>query len=258
VTTIAVISPSGAELDRIVADGDEYVYDTGAASGLMEVLLGTGMSVGQALDALASWSNGYLVTRAIPDGAPPLPPIPGLAAAIGTRAGAVTAAMRFDPGQRRGDDGRWTDGGGSGPDEDDEEGPEPEDEHRNVERFPSRYLREYGHVTEEIDIGEADLFVAKTDKGRFHVARGESDREVLIDLDNDKAGSLADFVLLFSENEPGFDVTDPISGANVRSAGNGGVRVDWPQGSSTELTEDGALALQEALRALGPGFEDDD
>jgi hypothetical protein len=108
------------------------------------------------------------------------------------------------------------------------------------------------------DIGEAGLFVAKTDKGRFHVARGESDREVLIDLDNAKAASLADFVLLFTENEPGFDVADPLSGANVRSAGNGGVRVDWPQGSSTELTEDGALALQEALRALGPGFTDDD
>lgn len=175
--------------------------------------------------------------------------------------GAITAAaFRFDPGQRRDEEGRWTDGGGPDLDEDDDDEEETgvEDVHRNVERFPSRYLRRYGHVVDEVEIGEDDLFVAKTDKGAFHVARGENDRKVLLELDDDKAGSLADFLLLFSENQPDFHVTDPLSGATLRSRGDGGVRVEWPDGPASDLSEDGVAFLQEALRVLGPGFADED
>ncbi len=170
--------------------------------------------------------------------------------------------FRFNPGQPRDGHGRWRDGAGDGLDvdldEDDEGEPDPEDEHRNVERFPSRYLQRYGHVTDEVDIGEDDLFVAKTDKGKFHVARGENDRRVLAELDDRKAGALAEFVLLFTERQPDFDVTEPISGVGLRSLGGGGVRLEWPDGPASELSEDGAYALQEALRALGPGFRDED
>jgi hypothetical protein len=167
--------------------------------------------------------------------------------------------FRFNPGQPRDGEGRWR---GDGPDvdldDDEDEDADPEDEHRNVERFPSRYLQRYGHVTDEVDIGEDGLFVAKTDKGSFHVARGENDRRVLAELDDRKAGALAEFVLLFTERQPDFDVTEPISGVGLRSLGGGGVRLEWPDGLASELSEDGAYALQEALRALGPGFRDED
>lgn len=257
---IAVVAPSGAELDRITVNGDGFDYGTGAARGLVEGLLETGMPPAAVADALADWSNGYLITRKLPDGVPPPPPIPGFVALIGQDS--ITAA--FNPGQRRDSDGRWSDGApGDAPDvdlddEEDDDGADEGDEHRNVERFPSRYLRKYGHVVEEYPVGEDDLFVAKTDKGNFHVARGENNRQVLIELDDRKAESLADFVLLFSENQPNFHVTDPISGATLRSLGDGGVRVEWPDGPASDLTEDGALFLQEGLRSLGPGFRDDD
>jgi hypothetical protein len=190
---------------------------------------------------------------------PAMPDIPGLRELVGPAA--ITAA--FNPGQRRDSDGRWADDGVPDADvdldDDDEEADfDDEDEYRNVERFPSRYLQQYGHVTDEYAIGEGDLFVAKTDKGAFHVARGENDRQVLVELDNTKAGSLADFVLLFSENQPDFEITDPFTRATLRSAGDGGVRVEWPNGEATDLSEDGALFLQEGLRSLGPGFTDDD
>lgn len=168
--------------------------------------------------------------------------------------------LAFNPGQRRDDEGKWTDGApGIDVDlDDDGDGAGEGDPFDNVERFPSRYLRKYGHVVDEVNIGEDGLFVAKTDKDAFHVARGENDRQVLLELDDAKAESLADFVLLFSENQPAFDVTDPISGATLRSLGDGGVRVEWPDGPASDLSEDGATFLQEALRVLGPGFRDDE
>jgi hypothetical protein len=246
---------SGQQLDRVTLDdGGGLQFHTGSAEPLFRVLTDTGMTPEQAFDLRTAWSNGYVRTSASID-LDDLPPIPGLREQVG---GSLTAAFRFDPGQRRDEGGRWTDGGGPDLDEDDEEETGVEDVHRNVERFPSRYLRRYGHVVDEVEIGEDDLFVAKTDKGAFHVARGENDRRVLLELDDDKAGSLADFLLLFSENQPDFHVTDPLSGATLRSRGDGGVRVEWPDGPASDLSEDGVAFLQEALRVLGPGFADED
>lgn len=239
-TTVA----DGMPLDNVTVDGERVTYETGRAEPIVRSLR-TIMGREKWLDAATDWSNGYVELR--------------------EASGSVTAA--FNPGQRRDDDGRWSDGApGDAPDvdlddeEDDEDGPGyDEDEYRNVERFPSRYLRKYGRVVDEYAVGEGDLFVAKTDKGAFHVARGENDRAVLLELDNDKAESLADFVLLYSENQPKFHITDPISGATLRSGGDGGVRIEWPgNGGTTDLSEDGALFLQEGLRSLGPGFTDDD
>lgn len=247
---------SGNVLDRVTLNDSGLDFHTGSAEPLFQALLAVGTSPQEAFRLRAGWSNGYVRTTP-PLDADNLPPIPGLREQV---VGALTAA--FNPGQRRDADGQWTDGGAPDvdldDDEDDEGGLDESDEHRNVERFPSRYLRQYGHVTDEYSVGEGDLFVAKTDKGAFHVARGENDREVLLDLDNDKAESLAEFVLLFSENQPAFHVTDPISGATLRSLGDGGVRVEWPTGEATDLSEDGALFLQEGLRSLGPGFADDE
>lgn len=230
----------GMPLDNVTVDGDRLTYETGRAEPIVRSIRAI---MGERwLDAATDWSNGYVALReSDPD--------------------SITAA--FNPGQRRDSDGRWADDGVPDADvdldDDDEEADfDDEDEYRNVERFPSRYLQQYGHVTDEYAIGEGDLFVAKTDKGAFHVARGENDRQVLVELDNTKAGSLADFVLLFSENQPDFEITDPFTGATLRSAGDGGVRVEWPNGEATDLSEDGALFLQEGLRSLGPGFTDDD
>lgn len=236
-TTVA----DGMALDNVTVDGERVTYETGRAEPIVRSLR-TVMGREKWLDAATDWSNGYVELHE-------------------AKGPSVTAA--FNPDQPRDSDGQWR---GDGPDidldddeEDDEDGPAyDEDEYRNVERFPSRYLRKYGRVVDEYSIGEGDLFVAKTDKGAFHVARGENDREVLLELDNEGAESLADFVLLFSENQPGFHITDPISGATLRSGGDGGVRVEWPGGGTTDLSEDGALFLQEGLRSLGPGFADDD
>lgn len=246
---------SGDMLDRVTLSDSGLDYHTGTAAPLFDSLITAGESPQEAFRLRAGWSNGYVRTTP-PIDVEELPAIPGLREQV---VGALTAA--FNPGQPRDADGQWSDGGApevDAEDEDDDGTGDDGDQFDNVRRFPSSYLRRYGHVVDEVDVAEDGLFVAKTDKGNFHVARGENDRQVLIDLDDDKAESLADFVLLFSENQPNFDVTDPISGATLRSLGDGGVRVEWPNGPASDLSEDGATALQEALRLVGPGFRGDD
>lgn len=172
--------------------------------------------------------------------------------------------FRFDENQPRDPNGKWS---GGAPDvdlpdvdlEDDDEDSEPEDEDyfNNAERFPASYTAKYGNVVEEIALGHEDLFLAKTDKGAFHVARGEADRTVLADLTDESAGSLADMADLFVQAKPPANmwIKVPGTGINLHPADDGGIRLDWPDGTSTHFTPDDVDTLSDALLAIGPGYD---
>lgn len=82
-STIVAVATSGKELDRITVNDDgSFAYATGVAAELVDGLLRTGMTPESVAGALANWSNGYVLTRRLPDDAPELPPIPGFAALL--------------------------------------------------------------------------------------------------------------------------------------------------------------------------------
>lgn len=170
--------------------------------------------------------------------------------------------FRFDPNQPRDPDGKWGDGAGvdldmPDLDEDDEEDDDPDGEDAfDNDRFPAAYTAEYGNVVDEIDVGAADLFVAVTDKGSFHVARGEADRQVVAELNSAKARSLARQLLLFNDQQPEHPKLNRPTGATLTATGDGGVRIDWKDGSSSDLDDDGAFSMQEILNTFADRVEE--
>lgn len=166
--------------------------------------------------------------------------------------------FRFDENQPRDPDGKWGSGGPDVdlPNEDDDEAGAAEEDPFDNERFPAAYREQYGNVVDEIDVGIADLFVAVTDKGSFHVARGEADREVVADLNVSKARSLARQMLVFNETQPEHPKLNRPTGATLTATGDGGVRIDWKDGSSSDLDDDGAFSMQEILNTLADRVEE--
>lgn len=175
--------------------------------------------------------------------------------------------FRFDPNQPRDPDGKFGDGAGVdldvpdlGDDEgDDEEAVPAAEDHYDNDRLPAAYREEYGDVVEQVDVGGGTgLFIAKTDKGGFHIARGVEDRQVLTELDDEAAGSIAEFAALYAENQPSFHIKVPGTDVTMHSAGDGGVRLDWADGSSSDLTSDDVDYLVDGLVSMTPGLEGDD
>jgi hypothetical protein len=173
--------------------------------------------------------------------------------------------FRFDPNQPRDPDGKFGNGAGVDldvpdlDDEDDEEAESDAEDHYDNDRLPAAYREKYGDVVEQVDVGgDTDLFIAKTDKGGFHIAKGVEDRTVLTELDDEAAGSIAEFAALYAENQPDFHIKVPGTEVTMHSAGDGGVRLDWADGTSTDLTSDDVDYLVDGLVSMTPGLEGDD
>jgi hypothetical protein len=173
--------------------------------------------------------------------------------------------FRFDPNQPRDPDGKFGDGAGVDvdlPDPDDEEdddGEVGEEDHYDNDRLPAAYREKYGDVVEQVDVGGGtDLYIAKTDKGGFHIAKGVEDRTVLTKLDDEAAASIAEFAALYAENQPDFHIKVPGTDVTMHSAGDGGVRLDWADGTSSDLTADDVDYLADGLMSMIPELEGDD
>lgn len=171
---------------------------------------------------------------------------------------------KFDPDQPRDPDGKFGDGAGVDvdlPDLDDEEdgdGEVGEEDHYDNDRLPAAYREKYGNVVEQVDVGgDTDLYIAKTDKGGFHIAKGVEDRQVLTELDDEAAGSIAEFAALYAENQPDFHIKVPGTDVTMHSA-DGGVRLDWADGTNSTLTSDDVDYLVDGLVSMTPGLEGDD
>jgi hypothetical protein len=174
--------------------------------------------------------------------------------------------FRYDPNQPRDPDGKF---GSGGPDvdlpdlddEDDEEegdGEPGEEDHYDNDRLPAAYREKYGDVVEQVDVGGGtDLYIAKTSKGGFHIAKGVEDRTVLTELDDEAAASIADFAALYVANQPSFHIKVPSTDVTMHSA-DGGVRLDWVDGTSSTLTADDVDYLVDGLVSMTPGLEGDD
>lgn len=175
--------------------------------------------------------------------------------------------FRFDPNQPRDPDGKFGDGTGVDLDvpdldddeeDDDEAAPDAEDHYDN-DRLPAAYREKYGDVVEQVDVGGGtDLFIAKTEGGGFHIAKGVEDRRVLTELDDEAAASIAEFAALYAENQPDFHIKVPGTDVTMHSAGDGGVRLDWADGTSTDLTSDDVDYLVDGLWSMTPELEGDD
>jgi hypothetical protein len=64
VTVIDLVDvATGSVVDTITFDGDRVGYDTGRASSLVESRRALIPDVGALVESLASWSNGYVLTR---------------------------------------------------------------------------------------------------------------------------------------------------------------------------------------------------
>lgn len=185
----------------------------------------------------------------------------------------VLADVGFRFNEHHGEDGKFASSPGAalgkiadavdsidlGDDEEDDYDPDAEDEFDNAGRFPAEYTAKYGNVVEEIELGVGDLFLAKTDKGAFHVAKGEADRTVLADLSDESAGRLADMAELFVAAKPPDSMWITVPGTDIamHPADDGGIRLDWADGASTPFTPDDVDILVDALLSIGPGFEED-
>lgn len=165
---------------------------------------------------------------------------------------------KFNPDQPRDPDGKFGSGASGelpGDDQDDEF--DDEDEFDNDERFPESYLSRYGYVTHETAVGADDLFVAITDKGNFHIARGEADRHVVAEMNSVKARAFADLIYRYNaEQPPETTVFRPLDGARVSSTGSGGVRIEWADGSSSDLDDEAAFGMQEVLMDMAGTAEE--
>lgn len=176
--------------------------------------------------------------------------------------------FRFDPNQPRDPDGKFGNGAGVDvdlPDVDDDDGEEEADPGFGDEdapdnaSLPAAYREKYGDVVEQVDVGgDTDLYIAKTEGGGFHIAKGVEDRTVLTELDDDAAASIAEFASLYAENQPGFHIKVPGTDVTMHSAGDGGVRLDWADGTSSTLTSDDVDYLVDGLVSMTPGLEGDD
>jgi hypothetical protein len=170
--------------------------------------------------------------------------------------------FRFDENQPRDPDGKFGSGAGINadlPDLDDEEDDAADEDHYDNDRLPAAYREKYGDVVEQVDIGgDTNLYIAKTDKGGFHIAKGVEDRTVLTELDDEAAGSIVEFAGLYAENQPDFHIKVPSTDVTMHSAGDGGVRLDWADGSSSDLTSDDVDYLVDGLVSMTPGLEGDD
>lgn len=107
-------------------------------------------------------------------------------------------------------------------------------------------------------VGGTDLSVAVSDQGTVRISRGAgSGRTVPVELSEDDAGNLADYlegIAVDPDSPAGEPYTDDSAGYTLTETGNGGARLDWPDGSSDTLTAEQAMELAGLLR--GPGEED--
>lgn len=164
---------------------------------------------------------------------------------------------KYDPNQRRDDDGRWTDGT-PGPDvdlDDDDDSSE-----RGSADLSPAYTETYGQVLDEEGVtrdGATTLAAVVTDKRSLHVATGDQDRKVLTELTPAQARELAESI--GNATDSGTPATDETTGVEIVPSGSG-YHLTWPNGTtvtlddSDETSEVGEFA--EALRSMADTHED--
>lgn len=114
--------------------------------------------------------------------------------------------------------------------------------------LPAGYTAKYGRIIEDNPVTGTDLSVVVNDQGQTHIARGDGPgRTVPVELDDYDAGELGDDLLAIAAETAPSAPHKYANGITITGTGDGGVRLEWPDGSADTLTAHQATELGNLL-----------